>query len=366
MKKILIFLIVVLSAKSSKADLLLGMCAKSDTLAIAYKKSIRFINLDSAKVLFEITPNIDTSITNSIYRKSIKFCSIPSESRNQHLKSIIDFSIVNLTFSESNLIVGIRYFIGENLNSKIQYGLLKFDKKMHFIGLCLFMSNDERIVQLPAYFPLEISKNYVILPEYDSGRIRFCEFNIDFISSKALITKVINNNPEVVNYRKINSTQKCLINPSFYSISGLKYKYYFQFPFPYLFSGNADWYNDAFNLKKYLKLDRSNVTIGDGKTILFEQQKNLDKFVLFSSNSWNDSMFYLCSTDDTARLTLIKESNKIRAYTYQNYKIITKDTYFLIQNYKIYAIKWKNGIAKIDLCRRRYDGCNCIRKHWSV
>lgn len=347
-KRLLLILLLFISAES-RADLLLGMTSKGDTMAIAYKKTIRLFSLKSGKTIAETTLVSDTSIVNAIYNKSIGFCGIKQEEKQLHYESLSKFTIVNLTYRQNELIVGFRYYTKENLHSKIQYGLIKLDEKLAFSGFCLFKKPASGVFNLQPYFPLELTGKRVVLPEFDSAKVMFSEYFIDFNTSVAYRTKVVNNAPQVSKFINVFSSEGIVFNPSFYSIRNLSYNYYIQFPFPVLYRGNAVWVNDAFGIGNLLKLDRSDVHLGDGKTILFEQQKKRDKYVFLSSNTWNDSMFYLTTSNiDTSRVTLIMESLKYKMYTFREYKISLKDTYFLIQDYRLYAIRWKDGEQKIE------------------
>ena len=348
-KKLLLFVIVLSACHESRADLLLGMCGKGDTMAIAYKKTIRLFSLKSGKTILETTLVADTAIVNAIYNKSIGFCGIKQEEKQLHYESLSKFTIVNLTYHDNELIVGFRYYTKENLNSKIQYGLIKLDEKMVFAGFCLFKKPASGVFNLQPYFPLEITGKRVVLPEFDSAKVMFSEYFMDFKTSVAYRTKVVSNAPQISKFTNVFSSEGIVFNPSFYSIRNQSYNYYIQFPFPVIYRGNAVWENDAFGIGKLLQLDRSDVHLGDGKTLLFEQQKKRDKYVFLSSNSWNDSIFYLATSNvDTSRVTLILESNKYKMFTYRDYKISLKDTYFWIQDYRLYAIRWKDGEQKIE------------------
>lgn len=349
MTKKLLLLLLVISCFELRADLLLGMTSKGDTMAIAYKKTIRLFSLNTGNTITERVLVNDSMLVNSIYRKSIGFCGITDEFKNVHRESLSNFTIVNLTFHQSELVVGFRYYIKENLHSRIQYGLILLDDKLAFKNFCLFKRPASGVFNLQPYFPLELNGKRVVLPEFDSSKMMFSEYFIDYSNSVAYRTKVVSNQPQISKFLNVFSSESIVFNPSFYSIRKQSYEYYIQFPFPVLYKGNAQWVNDAFGIGKLLQLDRSDVHLGDGKTVLFEQQKKRDKYVFLSSNSWNDSMFYLTTSNiDTSRVTLLMESIKYKMYTFREYKISLKDTYFWIQDYRLYAIRWKDGKQSIQ------------------
>lgn len=349
MTKKLLLLLLVISCVELRADLLLGMTSKGDTMAIAYKKTIRLFSLKTGKTIAERVLATDSAIINTIYKKSIGFCGILAEEKKVHRESLSNFTIVNLTYHQSDLIVGFRYYIKENLHSKIQYGLISLDDQLAFKSFCLFKRPASGVFNLQPYFPLELTGKRVVLPEFDSLKMMFSEYFIDFNNAVAYRTKVISNQPQISKFLNVFSSESIVLNPSFYSIRKQSYQYYIQFPFPVLYKGNAQWVNDAFGIGKLLKLDRSDVHLGDGKTLLFEQQKKRDKYVFLSSNSWNDSMFYLTTSNiDTSRVTLLMESIKYKMYTFREYKISIKDTYFWIQDYRLYAIRWKDGELSVE------------------
>jgi hypothetical protein len=349
MTKKLLLLLLLISCFELRADLLLGLTSKGDTMAIAYKKTIRLFSLKTGKTITERVLVTDSAIVNSIYYKSIGFCGILANERKVHRESLSNFTIVNLTYHQSDLIIGFRYYIKENLHSRIQYGLISLDDQLAFKSFCLFKRPASGVFNLQPYFPLELTGKRVVLPEFDSAKMMFSEYFIDFNNSVAYRTKVISNQPQISKFLNVFSTESIVLNPSFYSIRNQSYQHYIQFPFPVLYKGNAQWVNDAFGIGKLLQLDRSDVHLGDGKTILFEQQKKRDKYVFLSSNSWNDSMFYLTNSNwDTGRVTLFMESIKYKMYTFREYKIPTKDNYFWIQDYRLYAIRWKDGVQTIE------------------
>lgn len=349
MLKKLLLIIVITICVESKADLLLGMTSKGDTMAVAYKKTIRLFSLKTGKTITERVLVTDSAIVNTIYRKSVGFCGITDEFKNVHRESLSNFTMVNLTYHQSELVVGFRYYIKENLHSRIQYGLILLDDKLAFKSFCLFKRPASGVFNLQPYFPLELSGKRVVLPEFDSAKVMFSEYFIDYSNSVAYRTKVLSNAPQISKFLNVFSSESIVFNPSFYSIRNLSYNYYVQFPFPVIYKGNAQWVNDAFGIGKLLQLDRSDVHLGDGKTILFDQQKKRDKYVFLSSNSWNDSMFYLTNSNwDTGRVTLLMESIKYKMYTFREFKISTKDTYFWIQDYRLYAIRWKDGVQTIE------------------
>jgi hypothetical protein len=348
-KKLLLTLFLLLAINESRADLLLGMSSKGDTMAIAYKKTIRLFSLKSSKTISETVLVSDTAIVNAIYQKSVGFCGIAAEEKQVHYESLSKFTIVNLTFHKNDLIVGFRYYIKENLHSKIQYGLIALDENMAFKGFCLFKRPSSGVFNLQPYFPLEITGKRLVVPEFDSAKVMFSEYFMDFNTTVAYRTKVLSNAPQISKFINVFSSEGIVLNPSFYSIRNQSYNYYLQFPFPVLYRGNGIWVNDAYGIGKLLQLDRSDVHLGDGKNLLFEQQKKRDKYVFLSSNSWNDSMFYLTNSNwDTGRVSLFMESIKYKTYTFREYKIPTKDTYFWIQDYRLYAIRWKDGVQTIE------------------
>lgn len=347
--KLLLFSISFILISESKADLLLGMDIKGDTMAIAFKKTIRLIMISKDSTLNEFILVNDTAITGSIYRKSAQFNRVEEKNRADLRNSINDFSIVNLTWHENHLYAGFRFYIGKFRESKIQFGVIKLDEKMKMEGFCLIRNpTSTAVITIPPYFPLELKgKHELIMPYFDSAYISIGGFHMNFKNSESMLINRITKKANVDKYLNVFTSENIVFTPMLYSIRGMGYVNYINFPHPVIWRGSDDLVNDPYNLRHKFKLQRD-VSNSDGKNILFDRQIKIEKKVFLASDSWNDSFFFLSSSDDSLKIELIYESIKYRKYTYDIFPK-SKDTYYMLRYRRIYAIRWKDGKSSITI-----------------
>lgn len=350
MKKLLLIAFLLSFSFQVKADLLLGLAAKSDTIAIAFKKNIRLISLKTEKTLSEFSPAADSTITGLIYRKALSsFLSDPNTTVSELKKAIEDFTIVNLSFNGSDLMVNFKFFKQYSSKSRLQFGVIKYNAQMQFQGFCLYKSASG-IFNINPYFPSEFKGNTLLVPEFDSSRIQLSEYTLNYDESLALRSRIIQR--KFYNFKEINvfANRNILLSPMIYSFQNNQFQRYIIHPHPVMFYTNGELANDPYNARYKLTPQEGKngpVYFKNGENILFDMEINREKKVVLATNSYNDSIFMATTDDDSSRVDVIFESNQGK-YTYRTFRIATKSTYFCIHNYYLYAIRWKDGIATIE------------------
>ena len=120
MNKIILVLIVFCNSFYLKADLVLGMHAKGNHVAFAFKKTIRVVSVIRDSLLFEKEICKDTHIVNLIYQKA-KSLAIRDGNENPFLlDNIKDFTTVNLTYFNNDLWIGFRYYAKKQKESILE------------------------------------------------------------------------------------------------------------------------------------------------------------------------------------------------------------------------------------------------------
>ncbi len=350
MKKLILFVILATFSMQVKADLLLGLAAKSDTIAIAFKKNIRLISLKTEKTLSEFSPAADTTITGLIFRKALSsFQSDPNTTVSELKRAIEDFTIVNLTFNGTDLMVNFKFFKQYSSKSRLQYGVIKYNAQMQFQGFCFYRSASG-IFNINPYFPSEFKGNTLLVPEMDSGRIQLSEYTLNYEQSIAMRSRIVQR--KFYNYKEINimANKNIVLSPMIYSFQNNRFSRYIIHPHPVMFYMNGELSNDPYNTRHKLSPQEGKngpVYFKNGENILFDMEISREKKVVLATNSFNDSIFMVTTDNDSSRVDVIYESMK-GVFTYRSFKIDTRSTYFCIHNYYLYAIRWKDGVATIE------------------
>ncbi len=336
MKRNLLMLLFVLFLLEAKADLILGMDKKGDTIALAYKKKIILVSIQSGKTIYELDIKADTAVVNSLNRYIFDH----TNSKHVGLSANVNvpkIDILNLTFHRQELWVGFKYF---DVFSNSTFGVLKLDSSMQFKGFC--MMTDQGYI-MPPYFPLEIKDGFIMATVLDSNAIKLKKYKLNLATYTAEVHSFNGGKIYSVKQKEFQADSLRLL----YSIKGLNYKSYFVFPTPILYHLNQVLYLNSccvnFNMSQlYPK------PFGDGTYLSFDRQINRDNFVMLSTANWNDSLFFLYTFNDTNRVTLEYFDAIKNQYTYRDFRIKSKDTYFILDKWFIYAVQIKSGKVVIN------------------
>ena len=353
MNKIILLLIVFCNSFYLKADLVLGMHAKGNQVAFAFKKTIRVVSVTSDSVLFEKELCKDSHIVNLIYQKA-KSMAVRDGNENPFLlDNIKDFTTVNLTYFNNDLWIGFRYYAKKQKESVWKYGVIRLGADYTFKNFYLLKLPAQHAFNFPPYFPLEFKdKQTLLMPDVDSGKIVFREFNINEIQNEITLGNVFKKNVQIRPQIQVKYPEGIVFDPTFYSIQGDKYERYFMFPKPVLLKDNKKVVLDMFGLKNQLKTYAA-PRFSDGSFLLFNRYISTDTMVLLASFKDKDSLKFLVSVPDKERIWLENYSINQGLFTFDYLKSSSYDTYFIIQERRIITLNLNGKVSKIKIITYR-------------
>ncbi len=335
MRTFILTILIACSLMELKADLILGMDIKGDTMALAYRKNIVLVSIQTGKTIFELNYATNAALQSAIKRYENTNTIIHNKKLDAQ-KHSSEIKLLNLTFLHKELIIGFKC---ENVDLITKYGLFKLDSAMQFAGLCMI---DTPFYKMQPYHTLEIKHGILMTTILDSGYIKLYKYKLDFKTSKAEFLKV--ENSRAYSIKQQNNPNDSL--RYLYSVKGKFYAQYYVFPTPVLYQNNQNLFLNSccVNFTHYQMFPKLK---GDGTYLAFDRQIKQDKYVMLTTGSWNDSLFYLYTFNDTNRVTLeYVDVNKMQ-YTYRDFKIKTVDTYFILYNRFLYAVQVKEGKIQI-------------------
>ncbi len=349
MNKIILVLIVFCNSFYLKADLVLGMHAKGNHVAFAFKKTIRVVSVIRDSLLFEKEICKDTHIVNLIYQKAKSLALRDGNENPFLLDNIKDFTTVNLTYFNNDLWIGFRYYAKKQKESIWKYGLIRLDADYTFINFYLLKLPAQHAFTFPPYFPLEFKdKQTLLMPDVDSGKMVFREFNINEIQNEITLGNIFKKNVQMRPYIQVKYPQGIVLDPSFYSIQGDKYERYFMFPKPVLLKEKNKVVMDAFGMRDQLRTF-SAPSYTDGAFLLFNRHLTTDTFVILASFKDKDSLKFIVSLPDKERVWMHVYHINQEQYQTSYFKWPAYDTYFIIQERRIIALNLNDKVSKIKI-----------------
>jgi len=349
MNKIILILILFCNSFYLRADLVLGFHAKGNNVAFAFKKTIRVVSVFRDSVLFEKEMCKDSHIVNLIYQKA-KSLAIRDGNENPFLlDNIKDFTTVNLTYFNNDLWIGFRYYAKKQKESIWKYGLIRLGADYTFKNFYLLKLPVNHAFTFPPYFPLEFKDNQTLLmPDVDSGKIVFREFNINEVQNEITLGNVFKKNVQIRPQIQVKWSEGIVVDPTFYSIQGDKYERYFMFPKPVLLKDNKKVVLDIYGLKNQLKTYAAPRS-SDGSFLLFNRYLTMDTFVLLASFKDKDSLKFIVSQPDRERVWMFTYYINQEQYRFDFFKSPSYDTYFIIQERRIITLILNDKVSKIKI-----------------
>ncbi len=342
MRKKLIFLITFFIVMHLEARMYQGMDVKGDTIVFAEKGQVYIANISSSKILFQFKPNADTSLVKRIFKAALKNPELTGETRKQMKNSIAAFGIANLSWVNSELLLGFYYFEGKLEESNLKFGVIKYSLDFKNTEFCLLNSKGN-FLSLNPYFPLEIHNRILFLPYIkDSLYIGQNEFNfklneLQFVgNSKTVRMKGIQ--------RHILSS--IMINQIPFSIRNTQFNSFLFYPYPCIINGSSHVFSDPYSTYAKLINKKQIPVYSEGRFLDIEKGISKDTQVFISSYSNKDSMWVLCSGKNSNQLQLLIYGNRIAQPVSKPINYNSEYRYFLSKN-RVIGIRFDSG--KLDV-----------------
>lgn len=341
MRKLILTLMMLMIAGYLKASIYQGVDIKGDTLVFAEKGTVYLASISTSKVLYEFRPNADTALIRKIFKAALKNPELPGETRKLMKTSISQFGIANLTWVNSELIVGFYYFEGKFEESNLKFGILKYSKDFKSTYFCLLNSKG-LFLSLHPYFPIEIHGESICLP-YLKDSLYVGLFDINFKENEL----ILNRNLKTIQINGINRhiLSSVMINQIPFSIRHTQFSSFVFFPYSCIFNGTSHTFSDPFLTYRKL-LNKDQVPLySAGRFSDLEQRTDRDTQVFISSYSNKDSIWMLCTGYDKKKLYLFSYSKQNPSPKVSYFEYDSGYRYFLYKN-KVIGFRHSNGVFK--------------------
>ncbi|HYG53144.1 MAG TPA: hypothetical protein VD905_19730 [Flavobacteriales bacterium] len=202
----------------------------------AYGKTIECQNIESKKVLFYKKLSDDSVLLKQIAKKACLLFKIKEVDAKQELrKTIKELKIINVTFKNLKVYVGIGFNSRLTENSTVIYGIIALSKNLKPTNFYLFPNTSSKeVMTLTPYCELEfVSPDKIVLPLLLNGDVLISKYYLNK-NNEARRSDTIRR-IKIPATKKIANPQKILLSPLIFPITNSGYSVFYQYPYPVVY-----------------------------------------------------------------------------------------------------------------------------------